>query len=108
MPAKNGRRTRSSSSCCCCGIALLLAQGGDLFDDVDPDRAPRDAAPAPDAAGRAELVDPRAELVRQPLPVARAGRRADRAAVDVRVVEGEARVPDALARRLSAGQVARV
>ena len=42
------------------------------------DRAPGDAAAAADAAGRAELVVPGAELVGHPLPVARARRRAGR------------------------------
>ena len=43
-----------------------------LLGDVDPDRAPGDAAAAADAARAAELVVPGAELVRQPLAVARA------------------------------------
>src|SRR5262249_58040172 len=84
---------------------LRGADRGDLLGDVDPDRAPRDAAAAADAAGRAELVVPRAELVRHPLPVARAARRPDRAAVDERVVDREARVPDPEASGLLAGEV---
>ena len=56
--------------------------------------------PQPTQPERAELVVPGAELVREPLAVARAagdGRIA--AAVDVRVVDREARVPDARAAR---------
>src|SRR3954449_10096708 len=74
-----------------------------LLGDVDGDRAPRDAAPAADAARRAELVDPGRELVRRPLPVARARRAPDAAAVDVGVPEREARVPDAGVLGLAAG-----
>src|SRR4029453_5827889 len=62
--------------------------------DVDRDGAPGDAAAATDAAGAAELVVPGAELVGQPLAVAGSRRLPDRAAVDVRVVDREARVPD--------------
>ena len=68
-----------------------------LLGDVDGDRAPGDAAPAADAARGAELVDPGRELVGHPLPVARARRAPDAAAVDVGVVEREAGVPHALA-----------
>ena len=78
---------------------------GDLLGDVDADRAPGDAAAAADAPGRAELVVPGAELVRHPLPVARASRGPDAAAVDVRVVDREARVPDTPPLRLAAGEV---
>src|SRR5690242_6158078 len=66
---------------------------GDLLSDVDGHRAPGDAASAADAARGAELVDPRRQLVRHPLAVARAARTADAPAVDVGVLEGEARVP---------------
>ena len=52
--------------------------GGRLLGDVDADRAPGDAAPAADAARRAELVDPVGQLVGHPLPVARARRAAAR------------------------------
>src|SRR3954447_25377227 len=79
-----------------------------LLGDVDRDRAPRDAAPAADAAGRAELVDPGRQLVRHPLAVARAAGAAHAPAVHVRVLEREARVPHARALRLLAGQVGRV
>ena len=65
-----------------------------------PDRAPGDAAAAADAAGRAELVDPRRELVGQPLAVAVArpaagSCRRRRGAKPAR----EAAVPGSLARR---------
>jgi len=42
----------------------------ELFTDIDPDRAPGDAAAAADAPGAPELIPPRRELVRQPLAVA--------------------------------------
>src|SRR4051794_28215460 len=65
-----------------------------LLGDVDAGRAPRDAAPAADAPGGAELDLPGRELVRHPLPVAGARGLADGAvAVDVGVIEGEAAVP---------------
>ena len=47
-----------------------------LLGHVDPDRAPGDAAAAADAARAVELVVPGAELVGQPLAVARRGRTA--------------------------------
>ena len=78
---------------------------GELLGDVDPDRAPGDAAAAADAARAAELVVPGAELVRQPLPVARAAARPDAAAVDVGVVDREAAVPDARALGVAAAEV---
>ncbi len=72
------------------------------------DRAPRDAAPAADAARAPELVEPGRQLVRHPLPVARPARRAHAAAMDVRVVDREARVPALDAHDLLAGQVGHV
>src|SRR3954452_2139225 len=76
-----------------------------LLGDVDRHRAPGDAAPATDAPGRAELVDPGRELVGHPLAVTRAGRAAHAAAVHVRMVEREARVPEACAFARVSGQV---
>src|SRR3954468_15139939 len=67
--------------------------GRRLLGDVDRHGAPRDATPAPHAARRAELVDPARQLVRHPLPVARLARAAHAAAVDIGVLEREARVP---------------
>src|ERR1019366_1126800 len=72
---------------------LGAADGSDFLRDVDPDRAPGDAAPAPDAARGAELIDPARELVSQPLPIARLGRRANAATMHVAMIEREARVP---------------
>src|SRR5687767_9559927 len=69
------------------------ADRGDLLGDVDADRAPGDAAPAPDAARASELIVPGGELVSEPLPVAGTGARAHRSAVQVRKIEGEARIP---------------
>src|SRR3954451_5099849 len=76
-----------------------------LFGDVDRHRAPGDAAPAADAARGAELVDPGGELVGHPLAIARLRRGVDAAAVDVGVVEREARIPQAGTLRLLAGEV---
>src|SRR5262245_15745384 len=73
------------------------ADRGDLLRDVDGDGAPGDAPAAADATRAAELVVPGSELVREPLAVARLCRLPDAAAVDVRVVDREAGVPDAVA-----------
>src|ERR1035438_8604514 len=70
-----------------------LGQPPDLGGDVDPCRAPGDAAPAADAAGATELVVPGAELVRDPLPVPALPRYADAATVQVGEVRFEARSP---------------
>ena len=94
-PSKTGLSATISSIVCMVDLPVGGPDRGELLGHVDPDRAPRDAAPAPDAAGRAELVDPGAELVREPLAVARPRRRPHAAAVDVRVVHGVARVPAA-------------
>src|SRR6478609_8591753 len=72
---------------------IARADRRDLLGDVDADRAPRDAAPAADAARAAELVEPRGQLVGHPLPVARPGRGPDAAAVQAGVIDGEAGVP---------------
>ena len=55
-----------------CSDVVLLGRdvAGDFFGEIDADRAPRDAAPAADAAGAAELVLPRGPLVGYPLAVA--------------------------------------
>src|SRR5512133_2033007 len=66
----------------------------ELLGYVDADGTPGDAAAAADAAGGAELVVPGAELVRQPLAVARPACRPNAAAVDVRIVDRVAGVPD--------------
>ena len=71
------------------------ADRGQLLGDVDPDRAPGDAAAAADAARAAELVVPGAELVGQPLPVARAGRSAGCCRRGCRSGRPRSRVPDA-------------
>src|SRR3954463_6889103 len=84
------------------------AYGGCLLGDVDRHRAPRDAAPAPDAPRAAELVDPGRQLVRHPLAVARLARAAHAATVDVGVLKREAGVPLAHALGLRAREVGRV
>src|SRR6266540_1282854 len=78
---------------------------GDLLGEVDPHRTPGDAAPAADTSGGSELVDPGRQLVREPLPVARARGGTHAAAVEVRVLEREARVPPAPALGALARQV---
>src|SRR5690349_21921810 len=88
--------------------SVRCSDRGQLLGHVDADRAPGDAAPAADAAGRAELVVPGAELVRQPLAVARPARRPDAAAVDVGVVDRVAGVPDPRALGALAREVGRV
>ena len=87
----------------------VCADRGQLLGDVDPDRAPRDAAPAADAARAAELVVPGAELVRQPLAVARALGAAARCRRAGRSGRPRSRTPRrATARRLRAGEIADV
>src|SRR5689334_524631 len=88
--------------------SVARADGGQLLGHVDPDRAPRDAPPAADAPGAAELVVPGAELVRQPLTVTGARGRPYRAAVDVRVVDREAGVPASHALGVIPGHVGHV
>ena len=72
----------------------------ELVAHVDPDGAPRDAAPAADAAGHAELVPPGAELVRQPLAIAVLGAWPEVAAGHLGEPEVEAAVPGSLRDRL--------
>src|SRR5690348_8288026 len=74
-------------------LAVSRPDGRDLLGHVDTDRAPRDAPPAADAAGNIELVVPRGELVREPLPVAPAGARPEVAAVDLCELRIEAAIP---------------
>ena len=87
--------------------SVAAPDGRRLLGEVDPDGAPGDAPPAADAARGVELVPPGRELVGQPLAVARGRGGPHRPAVQVRVVEVEARGPGALAADL-AGQSRRV
>src|SRR5689334_386234 len=82
-PSKTGLSPTIWSSVCMIHLPVGRPDCGELLGHVDPDRAPRDAAPASDAPGGAELVDPGAELVREPLAVARSRRGPHRTAVDV-------------------------
>src|SRR5512133_3084947 len=104
IPAKNGCALRSLSMA---SMPFLLAPADrrELLRDVDSRRAPGDAAPAPDAAGHAELVDPCRELVAHPLAVARPRVRPQAPAVDVRELERAARVPLPRPRRVPAREV---
>ena len=81
-------------------LAVGRADHRDLLGHVDPHRAPRDAAAAADAPARPELVDPRRELVREPLAVPGAVRRT-RTSPNVmwRELLAEAAGPLAFARR---------
>ena len=71
----------------------LRSDGGRLLGEVDPHRAPGDAAAAADATRGVELVPPGRQLVGQPLAVARRGSGPDWSSVQVGVVEIEARGP---------------
>src|SRR6478735_3489539 len=104
MPAKTDDSSTTRSRVLIAD-SFLAADRGRLLRDVDPDRAPRDASAAADAAARAELVVPRGELVGHPLAVAGAPALTDAAAVHVRVVERQAAVPDPLALNSLSGQV---
>ena len=104
-PWKSGTSCSRAVNRLASATSSLVADRGQLLGDVDPDRAPGDAAAAADAAGAAELVVPGAELVGEPLAVARAAGRPDAAAVDVGVVDREARVPAARPLRLVAREV---
>src|SRR5262245_2103932 len=101
----NSGTSRRAVSIVCMVSSLARSDRGQLLGDVDPDRAPRDAAAAADAARAAELVVPRAELVREPLSVPRPVRGPDATPVDVRVLDREARVPRAHALRVVAREV---
>src|SRR5215471_16858710 len=87
---------------------LAFPELPDLFGDVDPDGAPRDAPPAPRAAAGVELVPPGGELVADPLPVAAPGGVANAAAVQVRVLKREAGIPGPPPFRVLSRQIADV
>src|SRR5215831_5881586 len=64
-----------------------------LFRNIDSHRAPRDAAAATYTARRLKLIDPRSQLVRHPLPVARVCRRPHDTSVNGGMIGRETRVP---------------
>ena len=64
-----------------------------FFSDVDAHRAPGNAAAATNTAGRSKLIDPRGQLVGEPLTISGAGAGPDITAVDVRKIEVEAGIP---------------
>lgn len=74
---------------------LSLSKSTQLLGEIDPDRAPRDAPAAADAARLPELVVPRPELVGEPVPISRSDTRANDAGGEIRKLEREARVPPA-------------
>src|SRR5450755_162881 len=83
----------SNSSIIRIGSLLAISNRARLLGEVDPHRAPGDASPAADTPRRTELVPPAGQLVSHPLAVAGSRRVADRAAVNVRVVDREAGIP---------------
>src|SRR5215475_3355929 len=85
-----------------------FANGPRLFGDVNSHRAPCDAPPAADASRSSELVYPRRQFVRHPLPVARPRRRAHAAAVNVGEIHREARIPPAPSLGMFARQIRHV
>src|SRR5689334_5176014 len=112
-PSKKGCEVRRSPMVCMSALPGRHDDGprerrgpdrGHLLGDVDADRAGGEAPAAPDAPGRAELVEPGGELVRHPLPVAGARAGPDAAAVQVGEVRGEAGVPDPPVLGLPAGE----
>ena len=104
----HGRRCRTLGRCddrwggCLDG---RWRHGQQLLADIDPDRAPRDAAPAADAAGHPELIPPGAELVGEPLAIAVLRPRPEVAAGHLGEPEREAAVPRPLGDRLDAVEV---
>src|SRR3989344_4984947 len=88
-------RSTTSASSGRCGLTMRAtsANGRSFLGNVDPDGTPRDAASAAYATAAAVLVMPAAELVRQPLAVARAGVGTDRNTVNVAVPLGETGIP---------------
>ena len=73
---------------------LIACDGRDLLGEVDPRGAPGDAATAADTTGLSELVPPCGQLVGEPLPIPGSGVAADASrAVQLRMAEGEARIP---------------
>ncbi len=83
---------------------MRLPQSLRLFGNVDPNGTPGNAPAAADAAGFAELFVPGAELVQQPLAVARGRGFADDATVDVGKLAGEAGIPTLPASGVIPGQ----
>src|SRR5579871_5979080 len=84
---------------------ITLPNHPDLFRNIDSHRTPGNAAAAADAARCAELIDPGGQLVGHPLPVPRERGRPHDAAVNIRVLCREARVPSAPALAVIAGQI---
>src|SRR3990172_4551496 len=74
MVGDSGMRSTTSASSGRCGLTMRApaANGRGFLGNVDPDGTPGDAASAAHATAAAVLVMPAAELVRQPLAVARA------------------------------------
>src|SRR5579863_736444 len=85
--------------------ASFATDGTNFLGNVDADRAPGDAAPAANAARSAKLIDPVRQLVRHPLPIARARRTAHRSTVDIGEVHGEAAIPPPFAFRRARSEI---
>src|SRR3990167_3633666 len=88
-------RSTTSASSGRCGLTMRAtsANGRSFLGNIDPDGTPRDAASAAYATAAAVLVMPAAELVRQPLAVARARIGTNRYAVNIAVSLGETGIP---------------
>src|SRR5215472_2283734 len=86
----------------------LSRELGRFLGDVDAHRAPGDAPAAANAARSAELIVPGAQLVGDPLAIAAGTRSPDTAAMQIGVVELEARRPVFPPLRVLAGEVAGV
>src|SRR5262245_7168358 len=82
-----------------------LPDSADFFCNVDADRAPCDAAAAPDTARNIKLVDPGRQLVCHPLPISGKGGWRHAAAVDVGMIGSEAGIPAAPAFGMIAGEI---
>src|SRR4249920_2970169 len=113
--SKNGCcvRNRSSVSIVILHGARLgnrgaVADRAHLLCDIDSDRAPGDAPPAPDTTRTSELIDPGGEFVRHPLAIAGLWRRSHAAAMNVRKLLRETGVPPAPPLGVIAGHIANI
>src|SRR5208283_196898 len=83
-------------------------QRADLFGNINAYGTPGDTAPATYASGTAKLINPRCQLVRHPLPVARLAGGSYAASVNVGKTLGKAGIPLPPAFRVVAGHIAGV
>src|SRR5579871_5191547 len=90
------------------GIDITTSNGANFLSDVDPHGTPGNTAAAAYTTGRAELIDPRRQLVGHPLAKARFRRRPHATAVNVRVGLRETGVPTPPSPGVLVGYVAHV